>query len=264
MARLSNKVAIVTGSSRGIGRATALTFAREGAKVCVNYARSRDKAEEVVREIKSMGGEAIAIKADVSNLEEVKKMIETVVETFGGIDILVNNAGIMYRGTVLESSDEEFYGGLEKMWNVNVKGVLYCSREAAKHMVKKRYGRIINVASALGIGLAHMGSTPYAITKMAVIMITKRFAFELGKYGINVNAVAPGPTITDMMTAGKSPEEVKKSIESNSKKSILGRVADPQDIADAILFLASDEAKHITGQLIVVDGGRMDYLPHSI
>ena len=264
MGRLEGKIALITGSSRGIGRTTALTFAREGAKVCVNYARSRDKAEEVVREIKSMGGEAIAIKADVSNLEEVKKMIETVVETFGGIDILVNNAGIMYRGTVLESSDEEFYGGLEKMWNVNVKGVLYCSREAAKHMVKKRYGRIINVASALGIGLAHMGSTPYAITKMAVIMITKRFAFELGKYGINVNAVAPGPTITDMMTAGKSPEEVKKSIEANSKKSILGRVADPQDIADAILFLASDEAKHITGQLIVVDGGRMDYLPHSI
>ncbi len=264
MGRLTNKVALITGSSRGIGRAIALTFAKEGARVCVNYSRSKDKAEEVVEKIKSMGGEAIAIKSDVSNLQEVKAMIRKVVETFGKIDILVNNAGIMHRGTVLESSDEDFYGGLDKMWDVNVKGVLYCSREAAKHMAKRRYGKIINVASALGIGLAHVGSTPYAITKMAVIMITKRFAFELGPYGINVNAVAPGPTVTDMMTAGKAPEEVKKSIESNSKKSILGRVADPEDIANAILFLASDESRHITGQLIVVDGGRMDYLPHSL
>ena len=264
MGRLEGKIALITGSSRGIGRTTALTFAREGAKVCVNYARSRDKAEEVVREIKSMGGEAIAIKADVSNLEEVKKMIETVVETFGGIDILVNNAGIMYRGTVLESSDEEFYGGLEKMWNVNVKGVLYCSREAAKHMVKKRYGRIINVASALGIGLAHMGSTPYAITKMAVIMITKRFAFELGKYGINVNAIAPGLVPTDMVTYGRTEEEIQKTIEMAKSRAVLGRVGRPEDIANVALFLASDEASFITGQVIVADGGRVDYLTHSI
>jgi len=262
--RLDGRVAIVTGSSRGIGRAIALTFAREGAKICVNYTRSKEKAEQVVEEIRKMGGEAMAIQADVSKLDQVREMIKKTVERFGKLDILVNNAGILYKGTVLETGDEEFYEIFDKMWEVNVKGVLYCCREAAKYMIENRYGKIINIASNAGIGTAFPGTTPYAITKMAVIMITKRLAFELGKFGINVNAIAPGLTLTDMITAGRSPEEVQSTIEMAKQRSVLRKVGKPEDIANAALFLASDDSSFMTGQVLVVDGGRIDYLTHSI
>jgi 3-oxoacyl-[acyl-carrier protein] reductase len=254
--RLDGKVAIVTGSSRGIGRAIALEFTREGAKVCINYAKSEDGARQVVKEINSLGGEALMIRADVSKLDDVRQLVKGVVDRFGRIDILVNNAAIMLRGDFLETGDEEFYRILDRMWEVNVKGVVYCCKEVARHMVRNRYGKIINIASNAGIGTAFPGTTPYAVTKAAVIILTRRLAFELGPYGINVNAIAPGMVLTDMAT----PE----GVELAKKRSILGRVGNPEDIARLTVFLASDESSYITGQVIVADGGRIDYLTHSL
>jgi 3-oxoacyl-[acyl-carrier protein] reductase len=254
--RLNGRVAIVTGSSRGIGRAIALELAREGAKVCVNYTKSEDGARRVVEEVSSLGGEAVMIRADVSKLDEVRQLIRGVIDRFGRIDILVNNAAIMLRGDLLETEDEEFYRILDRMWEVNVKGVVYCCKEVAKHMIGNRYGKIINIASNAGIGTAFPGTTPYAMTKAAVIILTKRLAFELGPYGINVNAIAPGMILTDMAT----PE----GVEVAKKRSILSRVGNPEDIARLAIFLASDESSYITGQVIVADGGRIDYLTHSL
>jgi 3-oxoacyl-[acyl-carrier protein] reductase len=254
--RLDGKVAIVTGSSRGIGRAIALEFAKEGAKVCINYAKSEDNARQVVEEVSSLGGEAVMIGADVSKLDEVRQLIRGVVDRFGRIDILVNNAAIMLRGDLLETEDEEFYGILDRMWEVNVKGVIYCCREVVKHMIRNRYGKIINIASNAGIGTAFPGTTPYAMTKAVIIILTKRLAFELGPHGINVNAIAPGMILTDMAT----PE----GVEIAKKRSILSRVGNPEDIARLAVFLASDESSYITGQVIVADGGRIDYLTHSL
>lgn len=256
--KLEGRVALITGSSRGIGRAIALEFAKEGARVCVNYVRSEDKAREVVERIRSLGGEAIMIKADVSKLDEVRSLISKVIERFGKLDILVNNAAIMMKGSIVETDDEEFYERLDRMWEVNVKGVIYCCKEAIKHMIKNRYGKIINIASNAGIGTAFPGTTPYAVTKAGIILLTRRLAFELGPYGINVNAIAPGMIVTDMSMA--SPD----GIELAKKRSVLNKVGNPEDIAKLALFLASDESSYITGQIIVADGGRVDYLTHSL
>lgn len=256
--KLEGRVALITGSSRGIGRAIALEFAREGARICVNYFRSEDKAREVVEKIRSFGGEAIMVRADVSKLGDVRELVSKVVKRFGRVDILVNNAAVMMRGSIVETGDEEFYEMFDKMWEVNVKGVIYCCKEVIKHMVKNRYGKIINIASNAGIGTAFPGTTPYAITKAAVILLTRRLAFELGPYGINVNAIAPGMILTDMSMA--SPE----GIELAKKRSVLSKVGSPGDVAKLALFLASDESNYITGQVIVADGGRTDYLTHSL
>ncbi len=258
--RLKDKVALVTGSSRGIGRAIALAFAREGAKVCVNYVRSKEKAEEVADKIRSMNGEVLVVKADVAVKEEAKELIDRVVEKFGRIDILVNNAGVLYRGTILKMDDEEF----QRMLDVNVKGIIYCSREAAKHMINNRYGKIINISSVAGVGTSITDTTPYAITKAAVVMLTKRMAFELGEYGINVNAIAPGAIETEMLYYGRTLEEAKAIIELARQRSVLKRIGKPEDIANIAVFLASDESSFITGQVIVADGGRIDYLTHSL
>lgn len=254
--KLDGRVALITGSSRGIGRAIALEFAKEGARVCVNYAQSEDKARQVVEKIKSLGGEAIMVRADVSKSNEVKRMINDVIEEFGKLDILVNNAAILLRGDFVETKDEELYEMLDRMWEVNVKGVIYCCREAVKHMIKNRYGKIINVASIAGIGTALSGTTLYAITKAAIMALTRRLAFELGPYNISVNAIAPGMILTDMAT----PE----GVEYVKRMSVLGRIGKPEDIASLALFLASDDSSYITGQVIVADGGRVDYLTHSL
>lgn len=253
MGRFNNKVVLVTGGTRGIGRAIAESFAKEGAKVAVTYVSRDDKAQE----LEKMG--ILAIKCDVSNRDDVRRAVEIVSNKLGDINIVVNNAGIMYLMS-LENYDEKKF---DIMWNVNVKGIIYTTLEALPYLKKTR-GVIINISSNAGIGTAWEGTTYYSITKTAVIILTKRLAFELGKYGIRVNAVAPGWVETDMTTAGRSLEEVEKTKSLVRSRTMLGITGVPNDIASAVLFLASDEARYITGQVLVVDGGRMDYLTHGV
>jgi len=252
-------VALVTGSSRGIGRATALAFAGEGADLVINYRRQSDKAEEVVRQIRQMGRKAIAIKADVAERSEVDKMVAAAIDEFGKIDILMNNAGAIRRAEFLDTSQED--------WSIqvhtNLDGTFNCTQAVAKYMVTKRYGKIINVASIMGLGASITRLTGYAVCKGALITFTKAVALELGKYGINVNCVAPGVILTDFTYEGRTEEEVKAHIERQKGNSALGTIGKPEDIANVAVFLASDESAFITGQVIVADGGGMFFLTHS-
>jgi 3-oxoacyl-[acyl-carrier protein] reductase len=259
--RVEGLAAIVTGASRGIGRATALTLAREGAKVVVNYRQRSREADEVVGKIEKAGGDAFAFQADVADRESVRAMVEETVKRFGGVDILVNNAGIgRGGGPLLELKEED----LDAMVDTNVKGILFCVQAVVPHMMEKRYGKIVNISSLAGIGTALVGTTLYAATKAAVIILTKRLALELGPHGINVNAIAPGHILTDMTVAGRSLAEVKERSRYFEEHTMLRREGEPEDIANAVLFLASDEASFITGQVLSVDGGRTDFLTHSL
>lgn len=260
--RLEGRVALVTGASRGIGRAIALTFAREGAKVVVNYNKEGERAMGVVEEIRRMGGEAMNLQADVGDRGMVERMVEETLKEFKVLDILVNNAGVlMGGGSLMEFRDEEF----DPMWRVNVKGILNCSRAVAPHMMERRYGKIINISSVAGLGTALLpGNMLYASTKAAVIILTKRLALELGPYGINVNAIAPGFILTEMGLGQWSPSELEERLRYFREKAMLRRVGRPEDVAGVALFLASEEAGFITGQTIAVDGGRTDFLSHSL
>jgi 3-oxoacyl-[acyl-carrier protein] reductase len=246
---LRGRVAIITGASRGIGRAIARLFAAEGASVVVNYMSQAAQAELLVAEIFAAEGRALAIQADISNGRAVQSMVDRTAETFGGVDILVNNAGVLIaKGTLLAYSEDEF----DRMWAVNVKGTLNCTRSVASLMMAKRSGRIVNITSLAAFGT----------TKAAIVSITKCCAAELGSHGVNVNAIAPGLTRTDMgMTAPVS--ESQRDYSYFEQHSMLGRIGEPQDVAAAALFLASDAASFITGQVITVDGGRKDFLSHS-
>lgn len=259
--RLENRVAIVTGASRGIGRAIAIIFAREGARVVVNYRRQEGKAEEVVKIIKKAGGRAFAFQADVANRTAVYRMVESTIKEFGGVDILVNNAGLgASDASLLELKDEDF----DAMFNTNVKGVLICTQAVASHMIKNRYGKVVNISSVAGLGTSALpGNLLYAGTKGAVNVISKRIALELGPHGIYVNAIAPGLIRTDMAFGRLSPSERKRKIRSFNENSMLNRVGEPEDVANVALFLASDESNFITAQVISVDGGRMNFITHS-
>jgi len=261
--RLKDRVCLVTGASRGIGKAIALTFAREGADVIVNYEKSREKAEEVVDGISKMGRKALAIKADVSNKNEVDAMVNKTIQEFGRIDVLVNNAGIAIMSpSILEATKEDW----ERTLAVNLLGPYYCIQAVASYMIKQRYGKIINISSSSALGTTGKTSgkaVAYSPAKAGLIILTKRLAFELGKYNINVNAIAPGITKTEIISIGRTPSELEELLKEKAKSIALGRIAEPQDIANVALFLASDESSFITGQLIVVDGGTYDYLSHS-
>ena len=242
---LDGKVALVTGASRGIGRAIALRLASEGAKVAINYAGNTAKAEAVKAEIEQNGGEAILVQADVSDSASVDAMVAQVVEAFGQIDILVNNAGITRDGLMMRMKDEDF----DAVINTNLKGVFYCTKVVSKLMMKKRSGRIINMASVVGL-MGNAGQTNYAAAKAGVIGFSKSAAKELAARGITVNMVAPGFIATDMTAAmtDKAKEMTLTGIP-------LKRMGEPEDVANAVLFLASDNASYITGQTINVDGG---------
>ncbi|MCC5912341.1 MAG: 3-oxoacyl-[acyl-carrier-protein] reductase [Clostridiaceae bacterium] len=242
--RLKEKIAIVTGAARGIGKETALKFAREGAKVVVSDV-GEGSLNEVVTELKEMGSEVLAYNVNVVDRGQIQAMVDDVVEKWGKIDVLVNNAGITADNQLLKMPEEDF----DKVIDVNLKGVYNCSQIAAKAMTETGGGVILNASSVVGI-YGNFGQTNYAATKWGVIGMTKTWAKELGRKGIRVNAVAPGFILTPMTE--KMPEKV---LDMMSGKSPLGLLGQPEDIANAYAFLASDEAKFITGTVLSVDGG---------
>ena len=242
---LDGKTALVTGASRGIGRAVALRLAEEGARVAVNYAGNVKAAEEVKAAIEAAGGTAMLCRADIADSAAVEAMVDSVVKAFGAIDILVNNAGITRDTLLMRMKNEDF----EKVLDTNLKGVFYCTKAVSKLMMKKRAGRIVNMASVVGL-VGNAGQTNYAAAKAGVIGFSKSAAKELASRGITVNVVAPGFIGTDM-TAGLS-EAVKEKALADIP---LGKMGEPKDVANAVLFLASDQASYITGQVVNVDGG---------
>ncbi|MBN8234419.1 3-oxoacyl-[acyl-carrier-protein] reductase [Halobacillus kuroshimensis] len=242
---LNEQVALVTGASRGIGRAIALELARQGAKVAVNYAGSEDKAEAVVQEIIAGGGSAMKIQADVASEEDVKQMVKTVVDEFGRLDILVNNAGITKDNLLMRMKEEEF----DSVINTNLKGVFLCTKGVTRQMMKQKYGRIINVASIVGVS-GNPGQANYVAAKAGVIGMTKSNAKELAARNIQVNAVAPGYITTDMTDA--LTEEQREQMLSLIP---LKRLGEGEDVARVVRFLASEDAAYMTGQTLHVDGG---------
>lgn len=242
---LDEKVAIVTGSSRGIGRAVALKLAEHGANVAVNYSGSAAAAQEVVDAIRAKGRQAIAVQADVSNPEEVEKLIKTTLDTFGKIDILINNAGITRDGLLMRMKEADW----DAVLDTNLKGVYLCTKAVLRPMMKQRQGSIINITSVIGL-TGNAGQANYAAAKAGIIGFTKSIAQEIGSRGITVNAIAPGFIETDM-TANLG-EEVSKGL---MTKIPLERLGSPEDIAGAAVFLASPDARYITGQTLNVDGG---------
>ena len=241
--RLRDRVAIVTGASRGIGKAIALTLASEGGKIAVNYARSRDAADAVVDEIIQAGGEAIAIGADVSKIEDVEALVKATTEKWGRIDVLVNNAGITRDTLLMRMKPDDWQAVID----LNLTGVFLCTKAVTKSMLKQRSGRIINIASVAG-QMGNPGQANYSAAKAGVIGFTKTVAKELASRGITVNAIAPGFIATDM-TAEIEADELLKFIP-------LGRFGEPQEVAGTVCFLAVDRAAaYITGQVFNVDGG---------
>ena len=242
---LEGKIALVTGASRGIGRQIAKTLAAKGAFVIVNYNGSAAKAEEVVKEIQAAGGNGQAVQCNVSDFESCKEMLDAVVKEHGHLDILVNNAGITRDNLLMKMSEEDF----DAVIQTNLKGVFNCTRHIARQMLKQKSGRIINISSVSGV-LGNAGQANYSASKAGVIGLTKSVARELASRGITCNAVAPGFVETEMTAVlpEKTQEELKKQIP-------LGRAGQVQDIANAVAFLASEEARYITGQVISVDGG---------
>ncbi|MCL4447296.1 MAG: 3-oxoacyl-ACP reductase FabG [Thermoplasmatales archaeon] len=243
--RFKDKVVLVTGASRGIGRAIAIGFGKEGASVVVNYANSKFKADEVVKLIEKQGTRAIAIKCDISSEKQVQDMIKKTVQLFGKLDILVNNAGIGFSSQFTEIKLEQW----KRTFDVNLIGAFLCSKHAAIQMRKQNYGRIVNIGSTDGINTYDPGSVDYAATKAALINFSKNLAVALGPE-ILVNCVAPGWVETDM-TKGLSREQVEREL----SRQVIKRFSKPEEQANAVLFLASDEASYITGSVLVVDGG---------
>lgn len=243
--QLEGKVALVTGASRGIGRAVAIRLAKSGAKIAVNYAGNQAAAEEVKQIIEQNVGEAILVQADISNAESVDAMVAAVMEAFGRIDILVNNAGIT-RDTLLMRMKEADWNAVIQ---TNLTGVFYVTKAVSKIMMKQRYGKIVNMSSVVGL-MGNAGQANYAAAKAGVIGFTKSMAKELAARNITVNAIAPGFIATDM-TAVLS-DKVKEDL---ATKIPMGRLGEADDIASAVLFLVSDSANYITGQTLNVDGG---------
>lgn len=242
---LSGKNALVTGASRGIGRAIALEFAQQGANVAINYAGSENKAQAVVDELLSMGVKAFKIQADVTREENVKAMVKEVIHQFGSLDILVNNAGVTKDNLLMRMKETEF----DQVINTNLKGVFLCTKAVTRQMMKQKAGKIVNVASIVGVS-GNPGQANYVAAKAGVIGLTKTTAKELASRNILVNAVAPGFISTDMTDA--LSDEQQEAILSQIP---LAKLGTPEEIAKVVRFLVSDDASYITGQTIHIDGG---------
>ena len=245
MSDLTGKIALVTGGSRGIGRAICLELASRGATVVVNFNSNGDAAREVVTEIEAIGGTAQTWQADVSNEEQVKAMFKSITDNHGTIDILVNNAGMTRDNVIMLMNPDDF----DAVINTNLRSTWLCCKTAVRTMMRKRTGAIVNITSVVGIA-GNGGQTNYAASKAGIIGLTKSLAKEVAVRGINVNAVAPGFVGTDM-TSDLSDDIKAKAVEAIP----LGRMGSPEDIAKAVAFLASPDASYITGQTLVVDGG---------
>jgi 3-oxoacyl-[acyl-carrier protein] reductase len=242
---LKNKTAVVTGASRGIGKAIAIMLSAQGANVVLNYRNGAVAVEEVVKEIQQNGGSAIAVQGDVSNFQDAGRLMKTAVDHFGSVDLLINNAGITKDTLLLRMSEEDF----DTVINVNLKGAFNCIKHASAIMLKQKSGKIINISSVIGV-VGNIGQSNYAAAKAGIIGFTKSCAKELASRGITVNAIAPGFIQTDM-TDGLN-EKTKETILSNIPLKKLGT---PEDVAHMVCFLSSEGANYITGQVFHVDGG---------
>ncbi|PZD96572.1 3-ketoacyl-ACP reductase [Paenibacillus sambharensis] len=242
--KLTGKVALITGASRGIGRTIAENLANHGAKVVINYANRSDQAAEVVQNVQRNGGEAIAIQADISRLSELELLYQDTLKTFGKLDIVVNNAGIIITKPIDDITEADY----DQLFAINVKGTYFSCQLAAKHLDPN--GRIINFSTSV-TGQMFPAYSLYAGSKGAVEQFTRQLAKELGKRNITINAVAPGPVNTELFTVGKTTEEIQRLANMNA----LGRLGETEDIAGVILFLASDESQWVTGQTIRANGG---------
>ncbi|WP_243354303.1 3-oxoacyl-[acyl-carrier-protein] reductase [Bacillus litorisediminis] len=243
--KLKGKAALVTGASRGIGRAIAIELAKEGANVAVNFAGSEAKANAVVDDIKALGVQAFAIQGDVSNADDVQRIVKETTDQFGTIDILVNNAGITRDNLLMRMKEEEW----DAVIDTNLKGVFLCTKAVTRPMMKQRSGRIINISSIVGVS-GNPGQANYVAAKAGVIGLTKTAAKELASRGITVNAIAPGFITTDMT------DQLNDELKDEMLKQIpLGKLGNPEDIAKTVVFLASDDSGYMTGQTLHVDGG---------
>ena len=245
--RLKNKIAVVTGSSRGVGRSIAIAFGEQGADVVVNYSSSQKAADEVVEKIKSFGSRAIAIKADVANKAEVEMLIKAAIDEFGRIDILVNNAGFTRPNMMLKMTEDEW----NQVLDIHLKGAFLCSQAAALRMKEHNSGKIINVTSVAGL-VGTVGQINYSAAKGGLLSMTKSAARELARYNICVNVISLGIVATDMTEKIRTDEKLS---EIYMNRILLKRFAEAEDISPAFVFLASDESNYITGQLLCVDGG---------
>ncbi len=253
------QVAVVTGGSRGIGAAITRRLASCGVAVGINYMARATEAEALRADIVAAGGRAATLQADVADPAAVAGMFAKVEAELGPVSILVNNAGVSAPST-LESYDA---AALERMRAVNVNGVIHTVRAVMDGMKTRDYGRIVNIASNAAIGTALPGTTFYAATKAEVLILTRRFAMELGRSGITVNAVCPGWIVTDMARRGQSEEAFAQRVASMGDRTMVGRVGAPEDIAAAVAFLVDPDAGFVTAQVLTVDGGRMDYIGHG-
>ena len=242
---LTSKTAVVTGGSRGIGRAICIELAKQGANVVVNYSGSEDKAKQVVSEVEQLGAKAIAIQANVADSAAVDSMMKQAIEVFGTLDILVNNAGITRDNLLMRMKEQEW----DDVVDTNLKGVFLCTKAVTRQMMKQRAGRIINISSIVGVA-GNPGQANYVAAKAGVIGLTKTCAQELASRNILVNAIAPGFITTEMTDS--LPEELKEAM---LKQIPLAKLGQPEDVAKAVVFFASDNANYITGQTLHIDGG---------
>ncbi len=245
--RLKEKVALITGSSRGVGRAIALAYAREGANIVVNYTSNKEAGEEVVEAIRGKGGMAILFKADVAKAPEAEALVQKGIEEFGGLDILVNNAGFSRPSMLLKMSEDQW----DQVIDIHLKGAFLCTQFAARHMKEQNRGKIINVTSVAGI-VGTVGQINYSAAKGGLLSFTKSAARELARYNICVNVISLGIVATDMTEKIRTDEKLK---EIYMNRILLKRFAEADDISPAFIFLGSDESSYITGQLLCVDGG---------